>query len=198
MLTKFCCPLFILTVGGLGLYTLILNDLNKSQLSETETKDQSNITDSIKRFKPDILFDDYRNSDRYLAGARTLSEISEAHITITESYEKFPNWAGYYAPLSVIHNVKEIDIDNDGNYEQIIYYSCIGCNTLPRNIDIIKDNRIIFTAEGGQLGFANVDDLSGFVIYSALLPRGTGERKIQFRQSSSGEYHPESEEEIYY
>jgi hypothetical protein len=163
------------------------------------------------RTTPNFLFNDYENLDRKMSGQRTIEEIKAKEALkndngirvelITENFSKFPELAGYYLPINIIDATSSLDIDKDGKLEELVYYSCPGCNAPSRNVDIIKDGRIIFSAHGGSLELKNNnEDKPGFVLSDVglVLPRPEGYTEIKFRLNSDSEYVPYEERDIRY
>jgi len=150
------------------------------------------------RTVPDVEFGEYKNVDRKLAGPRTYQEIAVLNDTVlNKNYLEFPKWAGYYLPLNTIDAVVAIDIDNDEIQETVIYYSCRGCNAPPRSLDIVKDGRIIFTADGANLSLTPLTDKKGFNLETKTIPRNYGDfTRVKFLFNSDSELFPYSEEDI--
>lgn len=191
---KIAVALLILVVSPLLILLMVstFNNDGSMESSEEVSENQSQQKNSLLSVK----FDNYQNKNTYLHSTVLLEEINQPHPMIIEMYNKFPDWAGHYAPESVIHDVSQVDINNDGQIENVIYYSCVGCNAPARNIDIEKDNQIIFTVEGGELAFENIEYVGSFCIYTALIPRGTGEKKIEFVGGADGNYYVKAEQDF--
>jgi hypothetical protein len=172
-------------------FSFLILDFSPLQNNELQNNHQeSDITSGV------VEFSDYGNTIKDLVIFEPKDNYGQ-HPMINEMYQRFPDWAGYYTPTSTVHDVQNVDIDNDGIDEHVIYYSCLGCNAPARNIDIVKDNKIIFTVEGGNLRLENVENEDGFHIFTTMIPRGTGDIKVTFEKTTYGEYHPVEEEEIY-
>jgi hypothetical protein len=62
------------------------------------------------------------------------------------------------------------DTDNDGKEENIILYSCNGCNAPPRELAIIDDGELTFSYEGANLKFIPIEP-GAFTIDEANVPR---------------------------
>lgn len=62
------------------------------------------------------------------------------------------------------------DTDGDGDEENILLYSCQGCNAPPREIAIIDDGELVFHYEGGNMKFIPVEP-GVFIIDEANVPR---------------------------
>jgi hypothetical protein len=62
------------------------------------------------------------------------------------------------------------DTDGDGEDENILLYSCQGCNAPPREMAIIDDGELVFFYEGGELKFIP-QKAGSFVISEARVPR---------------------------
>lgn len=169
------------------------------QIKEEVPDNTSNVNLEMYREVPNVLYDDYRNSDRYLAGPRTLTEIVNRNNDVfISNYKSFPNLAGYYAPLYVIDRTDRVDIDKDGKDEDIVFYSCLGCNALSRAVDIIKENRIIFTAEGAQLQLLPLENEIGFELRTTSSSlQNRMETKLKFLMNQDKEYYVFSEEETF-
>ena len=160
--------------------------------------------DEVKTYRvsPDVGYSDYKNLDRKLAGPRTYQEISKLTSlnvdVLTRNYLDFPDWAPYYIPLSTVDGVDTVDIDMDGKKETVVYYSCRGCNGTPRSLDIIKDGRIIFTADGSNLKLTPLDSEIGFYIDNPIIPREDRYTRIKFLADEGGSYYVKSEEDLRY
>lgn len=165
------------------------------------TSENTNETDP-HRAHPDCFFSDFDNLDRKVCGQRLESEIkSEWPELIKENFKNYPDLAGYYLPKNFIDDIGLLDVDKDGKGEKIVYYTCPGCNAPSRNIDIIKDDRIIFSAHGGNLSLeANNENFPGFILSDSglVLLRAEGYTKIKFKLNDDGEYFPYEEDDIKY
>ena len=193
---KYSTPILIFIFGIVT--GLVLTNVSISSDDDAQEPEQvQQVPEDVVRHGPDVRFSDYRNSDRYLAGARSLDEFDNPHPAVVEMYERFPDWAGFYAPLFVVHTVDEVDFTNDGEKEYLVAYSCVGCNAPPRAIDIVKDNRVIFTAEGGLLSVRSVDE-SKFILTTAGHPRGEQYIHITFEYHNTGRFVTRKEEVVTY
>ena len=80
------------------------------------------------------------------------------------------------------------DTDKDGEEENILLYSCQGCNAPPREMAIIDDGEMVFFYEGGQLTFMPVEPGS-FIIDEANVPNDGRRLKTKYSYSKdTGEY----------
>lgn len=159
------------------------------------------------RSGPDCLFSDFENLDRKICGQRIKEEIykesthSELSEIVEENFKNYPDLAGYYLPKNFIDSIDYLDIDKDGQDEKVVYYSCHGCNALPRNVDIIKDGRIIFSAKGGNLSVKENKELfPGFILSDSglVLLKSEGYTMIKFKQNISSDYIPYEEYDVKY
>jgi hypothetical protein len=62
------------------------------------------------------------------------------------------------------------DTDNDGDEENILLYSCQGCNAPPREMVIIDDGQLVFHYEGANLEFIP-EEAGSFTVDEANVPR---------------------------
>jgi len=62
------------------------------------------------------------------------------------------------------------DTDGDGDEENVLIYSCEGCNAPPREIAIIDDGELVFFYEGGNLQFIPVEP-GLFIVDESNVPR---------------------------
>jgi len=62
------------------------------------------------------------------------------------------------------------DTDGDGKEENILLYSCQGCNAPPRELAIIDDGELVFFYEGGQLNFIPAEPGS-FIVDEINVPK---------------------------
>lgn len=161
---------------------------------------------SSHRETPDTLFTDYENLDRKFCGLKLKREIDQLkfegeidNVSI-KNYKDFPDYAGYYVPKNLVDSVANIDIDNDKKLETVVYYTCRGCNAPSRAVDIIKDNKIIFTAKGGNLEIKTIKNEAGFILNTSglALSMNDGYTVVKFKKSDSGEFNTISEEDIKY
>jgi len=169
------------------------NKLDKKSVVENLNQEE------VKTYResPDVGYSEFKNLDRKLAGARTYKEIEVLGDPVrSQNYIDFPDWAPYYLPLNTIDGVDTIDIDMDGKKENIVYYSCRGCNGTPRSLDIIKDGRIIFTADGSNLKLLSLDSEIGFYIDNPIIPRDGRYTRIKFIADKDGNYYVKSEQDI--
>lgn len=154
------------------------------------------------RTEMDCLFTDYENLDRKICGQKQESEIKSNYPEyVKDSFKKYPDLAGYYLPKNFIDTVESLDIDKDGQSEKIVYYTCPGCNAPSRNVDIIKDSRIIFSAKGGNLKIKNnSEDFPGFILSDSglVLLKMEGYTEIKFKLNTENEYNPYEEKDIKY
>jgi len=157
-----------------------------------------NNPEQINRVIPDVTFNEYKNQERRFSGSKTYEQILTLNDDrATRNYLEFPKWAGFYLPLYTIDGVEEMDIDNDEKKEQIIYYSCSGCNAPPRSLDIIKDMTIIFTANGASLELKPLTNEKGFYLETAIIPRDSGAiTRVKFLTNDDGKLYPFSEEDV--
>jgi len=71
------------------------------------------------------------------------------------------------------------DTDDDGDEENILMYSCQGCNAPPREMAIIDDGKLVFFYEGANLKF--IPEATGsFTIDEANIPRDGRRIQTQF------------------
>jgi hypothetical protein len=115
-----------------------------------------------------------------------------------EMVRAFPALAPHYLPHNLIHEIEEIDVTGDGVPEKIVYYSCFGCNAPARNVDIISGNKLIFSAQGGNLSVQSLQGEAGFDLSTLLYPRGSGYTVVTFKMNDEGEFHSVREEDFYY
>lgn len=144
---------------------------------------------------------------RYEATKANDSHIRKAPFLDAPSFDSYKNlnmhlaptvtdMAIHYSPLYNIDEIVNLDVTNDGKPEKIVLYSCVGCNSPSRNMDIIKDNVLIFSAEGGQLKIEGIEKQAGFLLNTTMIPRN-GYTRITFKQNSAGEFTTTQEEDIY-
>lgn len=67
-------------------------------------------------------------------------------------------------------DVVYFDTDGDGEEENILLYSCQGCNAPPREMAIIDDGELTFFYEGGELQFIPIK-AGTFTINETNVPR---------------------------
>jgi len=184
---------------------VLKNKYFKNSVKEIIKNGEQKASSTSIREIPYIQFNNYKNLDRILPRKKTKEEIiktankKEIYLEM-EFYDKFPNYSGYYLPIYIIGDIEKIDINNDNIQETIIYYSCYGDNALPRNLDIIKDNKIIFSAEGGNLSLEPINNDSGFYIKNSglTMPRYNGYTKTKFILNDSSNFYAISETDIKY
>lgn len=181
-------------------YSTIILTRCKKAINNYNPEITSQITQT--RNSAGSLFSDYENLNHKIYGQKQESEIvSDRQDYVEDNFKKYPDLAGYYLPDNFIDNVDYLDIDKDGQNEKLVYYSCPGCNAPSRNVDIIKNDRIIFSAQGGNLNIKNnYEGFPGFILYGSglVLLRGEGYSKIKFKLTSDGKYIPYEENEIKY
>jgi len=85
-------------------------------------------------------------------------------------------------------DVVYFDTDGDGEEENILLYSCEGCNAPPREMAIIDDGELVFFYEGGQLNFIPVEPGS-FIVDEANVPNDGRRNGTQFgHNNDSNQY----------
>ena len=62
------------------------------------------------------------------------------------------------------------DTDGDGEEENVLLYSCQGCNAPPQELAIIDDGELVFFYEGGNIEFIPVEP-GVFIIDETNVPR---------------------------
>jgi hypothetical protein len=84
---------------------------------------------------------------------------------IIENYGEYGDLASRYLPADSIW-VNRFDVDSDGVDEDIVFVCGIGGNHCPHYVQIIKDNKVIFTTDGGGIGISlsPVDSKNGFYL----------------------------------
>lgn len=85
------------------------------------------------------------------------------------------------------------DTDNDGDEENVILYSCYGCNAPPRELAIIDDGELVLFIEGGNLSFTPTAP-GVFTISEANVPRDGS--RISTKYSYDAESKTYSQENI--
>ena len=191
--------LLALLIGG---YFAKAYPVNKNQIAAAKKETAAVVVQSSS----DISYSDYENLDRKFCGLKTKAEIQKLKLNgesdkySIKNYHDFPQYAGYYVPKNLVDLVDKIDIDNDKKAETIVYYSCRGCNAPSRNMDIIKDGRVIFSAKGGNMSIKQIKGEVGFVLstISATLSRQEGYTKVTFKLNEYNEYNPVSQEDVRY
>lgn len=162
---------------------------------------------SANRTADSIVFDDlsfgsgFINLDRKLCSPKSAAEIAKLNdAKATENYKQFPQYAGYYLPKNYVVSVNSVDVDNDKKDEIVVSYTCPFCNAPPRGLDIIKNNKIIFTAQGGNLELKPIKGENSFYlnVSGLTIPRSQGYTAIKFQANETGEYQPVSEDDIKY
>ena len=78
------------------------------------------------------------------------------------------------------------DTDGDGEEENILLYSCQGCNAPPRELAIIDDGELVFFYEGGELEFIP-DEPGIFIIIETNVPRNSEHISTQYSFKSFSE-----------
>lgn len=161
---------------------------------------------SDSRAAADMVFDDlsftsgFANLDRKLCSPKNSAEIAKLNdARALENYKQFPAFAGYYLPQNYVVDVDLLDIDNDQENETVVSYTCPVCNAPPRGLDIIKNNKIIFTAQGGNLEVKPIKGENGFYlnVSGLTIPRSQGYTAIKFQANQTG-YYPVAEDDIKY
>ena len=196
------------------LLIFIFNKLAKTEkelTKESETLSSYNIGEKKSDFRTDsdCLFTEYENIDRKICGQRTIKEVKEIESlkadnglrleSIDDNFNKYPELAGYYLPKNIIDSTSTLDIDKDGKSEELIYYSCPGCNAPSRNVDVIKNGRIIFSAQGGNLEVkTNNENTPGFILSDSglVLARPEGYTEVKFKLNFDNEYYPYEEKDV--
>lgn len=114
-------------------------------------------------------------------------------ITQTEEAEQYTPTFTTNEETGASARVMEADViyfdtDGDGKEENILLYSCQGCNAPPRETAIIDDGELVFHYEGGNMKFMPVEP-GVFIIDEANIPRDGRriEKKFQY-QSSTNSY----------
>jgi hypothetical protein len=112
----------------------------------------TNITLSNDAYSNDIIDLDHRKSlNEIIKENQTCGENKDQDCgyvdQIVENYNEYEDFSPYYLPSSTII-VKEFDVDADGNNEKIIYGCGLGGNHCPHKVDVIKNNKIIFSVNG--------------------------------------------------
>jgi len=121
--------------------------------------------------------DAYSNENRPLGNPKSLEQIMKENKTcgknknldcgfteqIKNNYNENKDIASYYLPIDSVYK-ESFDVDNDGKDEIIVFACEIGGNHCPHYIEIIKDNKIIFHAEGISIDIKSVDSKNGFYL----------------------------------
>lgn len=123
--------------------------------------------------------------------------------TIKQNYNDYKDLASIYLPADSIYTEK-FDVDGDNKNETIVFSCGIGGNHCPHSVDIIKDNKIIFSASlngvnikpaetknGFYLEWNNDEDLSS----GYCCPRGYVKTKFVYENNK---FIPVLEQEVYY
>lgn len=100
----------------------------------------------------------------------TLKTANHQSLTLEESV----------STSSLNAEVIYFDTDGDGEEENILLYSCQGCNAPPRELAIIDDGELVFFYGGGELQFIPVE-AGVFIINETNVPRDG--RRIESRYS---------------
>jgi hypothetical protein len=188
----------ILIIALCATIILLIKDKNKLKSYTSNTTNEISST----RTSVDCLFSDYDNLDRKICGQRLESEIKSNYPEyVKDNFKKYPDLAGYYLPKNFVDNIMFLDVDKDGQDEKIVYYSPPGGNAPSRNIDIIKNDRIIFSAHGGNLNIENNNEIfPGFILSDSglVLLKLEGYTEIKFRLNADDEYIPYEEKDTKY
>lgn len=170
--------------------------LNKNWLMDDNLK---YIGETSYRSLWDENFNDYRNLKKKFIPTNEKEIKNLNDNLLLENYNEFGKLTLYYLPDYLIDAIEYKDIDQDSTKETIIFYSCRGCNALSRQMDIIKDNEIIFTAEGGNLSLESLKKEKGFYLNTSIVPRGLNmHTRVKFIKNIDGEFHPQSEDVVEY
>jgi len=101
-----------------------------------------------------------------------------------------------YAPTYITNNetgtsarnmeadIVYFDTDGDGDEENVLLYSCQGCNAPPREMAIIDDGELVFYYEGGNLEFIP-DEAGSFIVNEANIPRDGRRIETEFHYDDS-------------
>ena len=122
---------------------------------------------------------------------------------IKQNYNEYKDLAPFYLPVESIYTEK-FDVDGDKKDETIIFGCGIGGNHCPHNFDIVKDNKIIFSAglsgvnikptetgNGFYLEWNNDEDLTG----GYCCPWGYVRTKFVYENNK---FIPVLEQKVYY
>ena len=82
------------------------------------------------------------------------------------------------------------DTDGDGEEENILLYSCSGCNAPTREMAIIDDGELVFFYEGGELKFVPVES-GTFIINETNVPRDGRRIVTKYQYSLEGKLYEE-------
>lgn len=124
-----------------------------------------------------ISEEDYSNDIKNLGHKKSWEEIMKENNecgdnknedcgfsdVILENYSEFKDLASYYLPQASVYTDK-LDVDGD-NIDETLVYSCnAGGNHCPHALDIIKNDKIIFSASLSGININPVETRNGFYL----------------------------------
>jgi len=130
-----------------------------------------------------IFYDTADEQSTSVPPSETIATVPEETEVYTPTY--ITNKETGASARAMEADIIYFDTDGDGEEENILLYSCQGCNKPPREMAIIDDGRLVFFYEGGQLRFIP-NEPGSFTVDETNIPADGRRIQTEFLFSAEG------------